>query len=496
MSMHKLIKPLAYLTALVMIAAGVLLFWPDDGKKDTYAVTAYFEKGIGLFPNSDVNILGVPVGKIRTVEPVGERVKVTMEVSRDYKIPADATAQIVPISLISDRYVEFAPAYTGGPVLQDGSVIPEDRTVIPAELDDVFKQLKKLLDAIQPGGPGEPGALGELIVELDETFQGREDDLQGALTEGAQLTRTLAGTKEDLQGLLANLDTLFAKLATRSGDFDTLNENLITVLTAITESRDDLEGTLVNLGDLSAEVTDLAHTQGGILEKDLRRLARIVKVVLKNEPSVRQSLSWLPVLGFGLNNAYNPVSKAVDVRDNANAKMECEILNEIPELIPEQIRDLLKDICAEETGEPGGGGLPEPPIQPPAPDAAPEIPDEPQLRINCSEGVKRVKRQLRRIEKLGLPNDVKQELLDPLRKRLKELGEECDKLADKVQEETDDLLDELLDEAPDVGGLPDVQDTLDGLTGNASGATRAAPPAPPADADKGWFENFMGFLGL
>ena len=226
------------------------LFWPDDGKDDSYTVTAYFEKGIGLFPNSDVNILGVPVGKIKTVEPVGHTVKVTMEVSSDYKIPADATAQIVPISLISDRYVEFAPAYTEGPVLQDGAVIPQERTVIPAELDDVFKQLKKLLDAIQPGGPGEPGALGELIVELDKTFRGKEDDLQGALTEGAQVTRTLASTSDDLQGVLANLDSLFGTLSTRSGEFDTLNKNLITVLTAITESRDDLEGTLVNIGDL------------------------------------------------------------------------------------------------------------------------------------------------------------------------------------------------------------------------------------------------------
>ena len=490
--MNKMIKPLAYLIALVMAIAAFMLFWPDDGKDDKYAVTAYFEKGIGLFPNSDVNILGVPVGKIQTVEPVGETVKVTMEVSTDYKIPADATAQIVPISLISDRYVEFSPAYTEGPILQDGAVIPQERTVIPAELDDVFKQLKKLLDAIQPGGPGEPGALGELIVELDKTFHGKEDDLQGALTEGAQVTRTLAATSDDLQGVLGNLDSLFGTLATRSGEFDTLNKNLITVLTAISESRDDLEGTLVNIGDLSAEVEDLAREEGEVLEEDLGRLARIVKVVLKNEPSVRQSLSWLPVLGFGLENAYNPVSKAVDVRDNATAKVECEAFEELPDDIPQAIKDIILGICEEETGEPSDGGAP---VAPPVPAEGPAIPDEPQLRINCSEGIRKVKRQLRRIEQLGLPDDVKQELLDPLRKRIKDLGKECDKLADQVQEETDDLLDEIIDNAPDVGDVPDVEDTIDGLTGNASGTTTAPAPRPEA-SDDGWFNNFLGFLGL
>jgi virulence factor Mce-like protein len=493
MTMHKMIKPLAYLTALVVAVASFLLFWPRGSADDTYEVTAYFDKGIGLFANSDVNILGVPVGTIKAVEPNGDSVQVKMEVSKEYKIPADATAQIVPISLISDRYIEFSPAYTGGPVLEDGAVIPVERTAIPAELDDVFKQLKKLLDAIQPGGPGDPGALGGLIVELDQTFSGREDDLQGALTEGAQLTRTLAGTKEDLQGLLGNLNTLFGKLSTRSGEFGTLNKNLITVLTAISESRDDLEGTLVNLGDLSAEVTDLAKDQGGMLENDLRRLARVVKVIIKNEPSVRESLAWLPVLGWGLNNAYNPVSGAVDVRDNANAKVECEVLEEIPDLLPKEVKDLLTAICKEETGEPGGPELPPFP-KPPSGAAAPM----PELKINCDAGVKRVKQQLRRIERLGLPSDVKEELLDPLRDRLKRLAKECDELADEVQEETDDLLDDILDNTPDVGEIPDGSDTVEDLRGNAAGTSGGSASATNDEEEErdGWLGDFIGFLGL
>ena len=48
--------------------------------------------------------------------------EVTMYIDSKYKVPADAFAQIVPISLISDRYVQLAPAYTGtGPTLNDGA---------------------------------------------------------------------------------------------------------------------------------------------------------------------------------------------------------------------------------------------------------------------------------------------------------------------------------------------------------------------------------------
>ena len=54
------------------------------------------------------------------------------------------------------------------------------------------KQLKKLLDAIEPGKEGEPGALGDLIVQLNRTLRNRERDLQGTLITGAELTGTLS----------------------------------------------------------------------------------------------------------------------------------------------------------------------------------------------------------------------------------------------------------------------------------------------------------------
>lgn len=113
--MHRYIKPLGMLVALLLVAGSVGLVLRNP--KDTYTVTAYFEKAIGLFPNSDVNILGVPVGKVTLVDPAGSRVKVVMEISEDHKVPADAFAQIVPISVISDRFVQLHPAYTGGPAM-------------------------------------------------------------------------------------------------------------------------------------------------------------------------------------------------------------------------------------------------------------------------------------------------------------------------------------------------------------------------------------------
>jgi len=108
--MSRFIRPLSLaVAALVVVGLAGLGYNAAFRGDDTYSVTAYFEKAIGLFPNSDVTILGVAVGKVRRVDPQGTTVRVDMEINSDHKVPADGFAQIVPISVISDRYVQLEP---------------------------------------------------------------------------------------------------------------------------------------------------------------------------------------------------------------------------------------------------------------------------------------------------------------------------------------------------------------------------------------------------
>jgi len=483
--MTGLIKPLAYAVAgLLALGGGYLGYNAMSGDKGTYQITAYFTKAIGLFPNSDVDILGVPVGKVESVEPIGSKVKVVMTVDKEHKVPADAIAQIVPISVISDRYVQLAPVYEGGTALEDGAEIPVENTFIPAELDDVFKQLKKLLDAIEPGEEGEPGALGSLIVQLDKTLRDREQDLKGTLITGSQLTSTLAAAQDDISGLLTNLNGLFNQLATRANSFGELNHNFALVMAALAESRDDLEGTLVNLADLTNEVGSLVERHGDRLGRDLGLAARVVKTILKSRASVEESLAWLPVVGEGAAKAYNPETRDINVRDNANAKLECEILGPLPD---SPIKDALRELCREETGEPDGRSR--------RPTRATASPLEVLRKLDCDDGVRRVRRQLRRVESVGLPAAVLDELLDPLRKQLRKLKKKCRELGEEINDEG--LLDQLED---GIGDLPDLDEPVQGvddLTGNAAGTPVPDANTPSTWSSFGaWMNGFLSYLGV
>ena len=115
---------LAMAIAVMLAAGSVALALKPGGESGTIQVTGLFTKTIGLFPSSRVMVLGVAVGRVVSVTPAGNDVKVVMRIDRSRKIPVDARATIVPISLISDRYVQLFPPYSSGATLQNGADTP------------------------------------------------------------------------------------------------------------------------------------------------------------------------------------------------------------------------------------------------------------------------------------------------------------------------------------------------------------------------------------
>jgi phospholipid/cholesterol/gamma-HCH transport system substrate-binding protein len=138
-------RGVAAAAALVLLVA---LGWTVLRPAGSYRVTAWFAQAVGLYEGSDVRILGIPVGTITAVVPQGDRVRVDMEIQDDYDIPADAEAVVLAPSLVSDRYVQFAPVYDGGATMKDGATVPLERTAVPVELDAVYSALDDLSTAL------------------------------------------------------------------------------------------------------------------------------------------------------------------------------------------------------------------------------------------------------------------------------------------------------------------------------------------------------------
>jgi len=163
-------KPLAIVAAVVLLAATFFVF--QGGGSDTRTVSAYFDRTVSIYKGSELRVMGVRIGTVTAVVPEGDRVRVAMEYDSEYKLPADAKAAIITPTLTADRFVQVAPAYTGGAVLPDKAKIALPKTGTPVELDRIYQSLSDLTTALGPNGANKNGALDDLLGAGTKALEG------------------------------------------------------------------------------------------------------------------------------------------------------------------------------------------------------------------------------------------------------------------------------------------------------------------------------------
>jgi len=279
------------------------------GRSDTYQVTAYFDRAVSVFPSSDVRVLGLPAGSVANVEIDGDKVRVDMAIPEDIKIPADATAQIVPQSLIGERYIQIAPAYTDGmTAAEDGDVL--EKTVIPVEPDEALAALKEFLDSLDPEG------IGDLVSNLDEDLRGNGAKLNDALGSLSQLVETFAEKDDVLVRIVESFDKLTATLVTREQQLGEVMDAFAEASQVLADERQGIEDLVAGLADLSSNGLALVGEHSTDLRADIATLAEAAATIDANLGSVTQLLAAGPNLASGIIGAYDHELRALNLRNN------------------------------------------------------------------------------------------------------------------------------------------------------------------------------------
>src|SRR5207302_7644460 len=133
------------------------------GRSPALTITADFAEAPGLYVGNNVSILGVPIGRVTKITPSWNHVAVVMSLEPGIKVPAAALAVLTSPTVVSDRVVQLAPPYTGGPQMESGAAIPVDRTRTPVEVDQILKSADELANAFGPGEANKNGAVADLL---------------------------------------------------------------------------------------------------------------------------------------------------------------------------------------------------------------------------------------------------------------------------------------------------------------------------------------------
>ena len=224
---------------------GILVFlWLNFGgsvplQPKGYRLNVQFPQATQLAQEADVRISGVPVGRVKRVEP-DEQTGLTDTVleidSRFAPLPKDTRAILRQKTLLGETYVELAPGTGSSEDIDDGGDLPQGQVADTVALDEILRtfdpetrrRFSVWLDqqgrAVENSGPAINAALANLTPFAEET-----DDVlkvlhaQGAATRGfvrdtGAVFEALTERQGQLRDLIVNSNRLWSTTARRDAE--------------------------------------------------------------------------------------------------------------------------------------------------------------------------------------------------------------------------------------------------------------------------------------
>jgi phospholipid/cholesterol/gamma-HCH transport system substrate-binding protein len=302
----------ALATALVVLLAAAITVvatpWWKHVHQDNFV--AYFANSNGLYAGDEVRILGVAVGTVDRIEPQRDGSKVTLSVDSQYPVPADARAAILSPSLVSARAVQLVPAYTNGPKLAPGAVIPIGRTAVPVEWDDFRTQLEKLTDSLQPGAGG-TSAVGKFINAAADNLRGQGGTARDTVLKLSQAASALGDHSTDIFSTVRNLQLLVSALSSSSDLLGAFNENLAQVSTVLSNTPDEVAAATKGLDGAVNDLRGFVAENRAGLGETFDHLNSITTALDERQGDVKQVLHIAPTVFQNFMNIYQPAQSAV-----------------------------------------------------------------------------------------------------------------------------------------------------------------------------------------
>jgi phospholipid/cholesterol/gamma-HCH transport system substrate-binding protein len=247
-------------TILVFIWLYNFLKGKDFFSNSAYYYTVYDKIG-GLAESSPVEINGFKVGVVQSIEfqnAENGKLIATFSVSKDFKLPRNTVAEIVPVSILGGMKVQFV--YGNGPgTYSDGDTIPgvlaESITdKIETEFIPVKDKISRLVSTLD-------SVISSVNEVMDKKFK---DDLRATLanlnsTTGS-IDRIIGSNEKELKATLENVDKFSRMLSENTGKLNKTFSNLESITdslaaadiyTSVTKLKESLEQAAVMLDNMN-----------------------------------------------------------------------------------------------------------------------------------------------------------------------------------------------------------------------------------------------------
>jgi phospholipid/cholesterol/gamma-HCH transport system substrate-binding protein len=294
------------LALVLVLVGGIVVVTRSVGQFSSNHFVAYFDNSNGIFPGDEVRILGVPVGKIDSIEPLPDKAKVSFWVDKSHAVPADVKAVILSPQLVTARAIQLTPAYTGGPVLDEATAIPLERTAVPVEWDDFRDQLEKLTETLQPTQPGGTSPLGAFINTAAGNLRGQGPDIRETIVQLSKAFSALGDHSNDIFSTVKNLSTLVTALQSSTDLMAHLNRNLASVTSLLANDPDEVGRAVSDINAAATRVNRFVADNREALGTSTDKLASISTAVTESLDDIKQTLHVAPNAFQNFINIFEP----------------------------------------------------------------------------------------------------------------------------------------------------------------------------------------------
>ncbi|WP_193605907.1 MCE family protein [Nocardioides dongkuii] len=291
-------RALAAAVAVILVVTLALVLLGRDETRGQKKLTAHFTSAVSIFVDTEVRILGVPVGKVTAVVPEGDSVRVDMLYDAEYDVPADARAVIVTPTLVSDRFIQLTPVHTGGKAMADGGEIPLRETATPVELDRIYESLSTLANALGPNGANRNGSLDTLLARGTEALEGQGGTANQMIRDLSAAAQTFGDNSGDLFGTVRQLNAFTGTLARNDALVDEFMGDLARATNQLSGEREELGRALEALAGAVGTVRTFVKENREALVGEVEDLTDVLDVLVAEKESIITAVEKGP-LGMG-----------------------------------------------------------------------------------------------------------------------------------------------------------------------------------------------------
>jgi phospholipid/cholesterol/gamma-HCH transport system substrate-binding protein len=249
--------------------------------------SALLSDATGLAAGDDVEIAGVPVGRVGSVGVDHGVALVTFSLDSDVRLRQGTGVGMRWLNVLGDKVLYLYPPKSGA-WLAPGARLPLSADVADASVGALLDTLSPFLQSI------DPKEANEFVVAVSDALEGNTGTVRSLVDNGAQVASTLGADNQQIGAVIDEYQQVAGALAAHKDDVAAVVQNLATLGKGLAAHDSELVTMVANLGDVTKEFGDLLATNHATLDGTITNVDAVATLLQEHESSLAQSLRTLP----------------------------------------------------------------------------------------------------------------------------------------------------------------------------------------------------------